>query len=55
MEPATGQSLGVVNLAADKDVAVAAVCAAAAQTAWARTPHIARAAVLRWAGAVRTA
>ncbi|WP_328307255.1 aldehyde dehydrogenase family protein [Streptomyces sp. NBC_00442] len=50
VEPATGESLGVVSLAADGDVGAAARCAAAAQSAWARTPHFVRAAVLRRAG-----
>ncbi|MFG2721772.1 benzaldehyde dehydrogenase [Streptomyces sp. NPDC048416] len=50
VEPATGQSLGVVALAAVADVTEAAGSAAAAQTAWARAPHFARAAVLRRAG-----
>ncbi|MEU9099868.1 benzaldehyde dehydrogenase [Streptomyces sp. NPDC048361] len=50
VEPATGDSLGFVTLAAEQDVTAAARCAAAAQTAWAGTPHFARAAVLRRAG-----
>ncbi|MEU2953420.1 benzaldehyde dehydrogenase [Streptomyces xanthochromogenes] len=50
VEPATGESLGAVTLADGEDVAAAAAAAVAAQTAWARTPHPARAAVLRRAG-----
>ncbi|MFJ8311486.1 MULTISPECIES: benzaldehyde dehydrogenase [unclassified Streptomyces] len=49
-EPATGESLGAVTLATAEDIEAAAEAAAAAQTGWARTPHFARAAVLRRAG-----
>ncbi|MFE9556660.1 aldehyde dehydrogenase family protein [Streptomyces sp. NPDC006692] len=49
-EPATGQSLGAVALATAEDIAAAAEAAVAAQTTWARTPHFARAQVLRRAG-----
>ncbi|MFF5955116.1 benzaldehyde dehydrogenase [Streptomyces luteogriseus] len=49
-EPATGQALGTFALAAPEDVEAAAGRAATAQRAWARTPHFARAAVLRKAG-----
>ncbi|MFE2538261.1 benzaldehyde dehydrogenase [Streptomyces sp. NPDC059371] len=49
-EPATGESLGTVTLAAAEDVASAARTARAAQTEWARAPHFVRAAVLRRAG-----
>lgn len=50
VEPATGESLGFVTLAGGEDVEVAAEAAAAVQGVWARTPHFARAAVLRRAG-----
>ncbi|MER0449561.1 aldehyde dehydrogenase family protein [Streptomyces sp. Edi4] len=50
VEPATGESLGALTLAAGEDVEAAARAAARAQTAWARTPHVVRAAVLRRAG-----
>ncbi|MFB7243659.1 benzaldehyde dehydrogenase [Streptomyces populi] len=49
-EPATGEGLGTLGLAAAEDVATAARTARAAQTEWARTPHLVRAAVLRRAG-----
>ncbi|MFG2146943.1 benzaldehyde dehydrogenase [Streptomyces sp. NPDC048696] len=49
-EPATGESLGAVTLAGADDVAAAVAEARAAQPGWARTPHFARAAVLRRAG-----
>ncbi|WP_405915372.1 aldehyde dehydrogenase family protein [Streptomyces sp. NBC_00728] len=49
-EPATGEGLGTVTLAAAEDIATAARTSRAAQTAWATTPHFARAAVLRRAG-----
>ncbi|MGQ4361569.1 aldehyde dehydrogenase family protein [Streptomyces sp. SAS_272] len=49
-EPATGEQLGTVVLAAGADVAPAAEAARAAQTEWARAPHFVRAAVLRRAG-----
>ncbi|MGW2685539.1 benzaldehyde dehydrogenase [Streptomyces sp. NPDC001414] len=49
-EPATGDALGTVTLAAPDDVSPAAEAARAAQHAWARTPHFARARVLRRAG-----
>ncbi|MFE3182688.1 benzaldehyde dehydrogenase [Streptomyces violascens] len=50
VEPATGESLGGVTLAAGEDVDAAAEAAVAAQAAWARAPHVERAAVLRRAG-----
>ncbi|OIJ66499.1 aldehyde dehydrogenase family protein [Streptomyces mangrovisoli] len=49
-EPATGEALGTVTLAGGEDVALAARAGRAAQHAWARAPHFARAAVLRKAG-----
>ncbi|MCT7356114.1 aldehyde dehydrogenase family protein [Streptomyces sp. 15-116A] len=49
-EPATGEQLGTVTLATPGDVGTAADAARAAQAEWARTPHFARAAVLRKAG-----
>ncbi|MBD0741819.1 benzaldehyde dehydrogenase [Streptomyces sp. CBMA152] len=49
-EPATGESLGAVTLATADDVAAAVAEGRAAQPAWARSPHFARAAVLRRAG-----
>lgn len=55
VEPATGEILGHVTLAAPEDIAAAAESAAAAQSAWARTPHFVRAAVLRRAGDLFTA
>ncbi|MFF1449807.1 benzaldehyde dehydrogenase [Streptomyces sp. NPDC058274] len=50
VEPATGDVLDHVGAASSEDVATAAERAAAAQTAWARTPYTERAAVLRRAG-----
>ncbi|GGI98085.1 aldehyde dehydrogenase family protein [Streptomyces brasiliensis] len=50
IEPATGEALGTVTLAAPEDVHSAARDARAAQRAWALAPHFARAAVLRRAG-----
>ncbi|HEX5203172.1 MAG TPA: benzaldehyde dehydrogenase [Actinoplanes sp.] len=47
IEPATGESLGQVNLATPDDVARAAKVAGDAQREWAALPHSARAAVLR--------
>ncbi|WP_133915627.1 benzaldehyde dehydrogenase [Streptomyces sp. NBC_00582] len=49
-EPATGEALGTVVLAAAADVAPAAEAARAAQREWARLPHFVRAGVLRKAG-----
>ncbi|MER5654142.1 benzaldehyde dehydrogenase [Streptomyces sp. NPDC002131] len=49
-EPATGERLGAVTLAAADDVAAAARAAHAARTEWAAAPHFVRAAVLRKAG-----
>ncbi|MGW0209832.1 aldehyde dehydrogenase family protein, partial [Streptomyces sp. NPDC003233] len=49
-EPATGDALGTVTLAAPEDVGAAARAARAAQGAWARAPHFQRAQVLRRAG-----
>ncbi len=54
-EPATGEALGTVALAAAEDVAPAAEAARAAQTEWARLPHFVRAGVLRRAGDLFTA
>ncbi|MFF4585134.1 aldehyde dehydrogenase family protein [Streptomyces sp. NPDC001388] len=54
-EPATGDALGTVTLAAAEDVAPAAEAARAAQTEWARLPHFVRAGVLRKAGDLFTA
>ncbi|WP_455359699.1 aldehyde dehydrogenase family protein [Streptomyces sp. SYSU K21746] len=50
VEPATGETLATVTLAGPADVGPAARAARAAQAAWARTPHVERAAVLRRAG-----
>ncbi|WP_438490389.1 aldehyde dehydrogenase family protein [Streptomyces sp. S186] len=50
LEPATGEALAELTLAAPADVADAAVAAAAAQRDWARRPYAERAAVLRRAG-----
>ncbi|GAA1502412.1 benzaldehyde dehydrogenase [Streptomyces albidochromogenes] len=55
VEPATGETLGRVTLATADDIGTAARTAGAVQTAWARTPHFARAAVLRRAGDLFTA
>ncbi|MFD9000169.1 aldehyde dehydrogenase family protein [Streptomyces sp. NPDC059582] len=49
-EPATGDTLGTVTLAAAEDVRTAAADAHAAQGEWARLPHFVRAGVLRRAG-----
>ncbi|MDV9173442.1 aldehyde dehydrogenase family protein [Streptomyces sp. W16] len=49
-EPATGDPLGTVTLAAAEDIRPAAQAAGAAQTEWARVPHFVRAGVLRRAG-----
>ncbi|HET6290603.1 MAG TPA: aldehyde dehydrogenase family protein, partial [Amycolatopsis sp.] len=46
-EPATGAVLGSVGIASAEDAAKAAETAAEAQRAWAATPHVRRAAVLR--------
>ncbi|MFE2287459.1 aldehyde dehydrogenase family protein [Streptomyces sp. NPDC059443] len=50
VEPATGQTLATIDLAAPADVTEAAVRAHAAQRDWARATHLERAAVLRRAG-----
>src|SRR5215469_13215955 len=50
VEPATGNQLGTVGVAAPGDVASASAAAAAAQQAWAATPYTQRAAILRKAG-----
>jgi benzaldehyde dehydrogenase (NAD) len=47
IEPATGNQLGTVGIAAPSDIAAAAV---AAQPAWAAAPYTQRAAILRKAG-----
>ena len=49
-EPATGAELGRTGIGSPADVAEATAAAAAAQTAWAATPHTEQAAVLRRAG-----
>ncbi|MFG2127053.1 benzaldehyde dehydrogenase [Streptomyces sp. NPDC048751] len=49
-EPATGDRLATVTLAAAQDVRPAVEAARAAQTEWARVPHFVRAGVLRKAG-----
>ncbi|MGW2741758.1 aldehyde dehydrogenase family protein [Streptomyces sp. NPDC001450] len=49
-EPATGDALAALALAAPQDVAPAARAARTAQREWARTPHFVRAQVLRRAG-----
>ncbi|MFJ3897973.1 aldehyde dehydrogenase family protein [Streptomyces sp. NPDC090083] len=49
-EPATGDTLGTVTLAAAEDVRTAVAAARGAQAAWARLPHFVRAGVLRKAG-----
>ncbi|MFJ8913491.1 aldehyde dehydrogenase family protein [Amycolatopsis sp. NPDC102389] len=46
-EPATGAVLGSIGMASATDAAKAAETAAEAQRAWAATPHVQRAAVLR--------
>ncbi|MFJ7269180.1 aldehyde dehydrogenase family protein [Streptomyces sp. NPDC099050] len=55
LEPATGQTLATIDLAAPADVAEVAVRAHAAQRVWARATHLERAAVLRRAGDLFTA
>lgn len=55
VEPATGQTLATIDLAAPADVAEVAVRAHAAQRDWARAAHLERAAVLRRAGDLFTA
>lgn len=50
VEPATGDTLGVVGQASPADVAAAAQAAAAAQKEWAATSYETRAAILRKAG-----
>jgi benzaldehyde dehydrogenase (NAD) len=50
VEPATGDTLGTVALAAPEDVTGAARAAAAVQRSWSATPHAVRAGVLRRAG-----
>ncbi|MFK8908767.1 aldehyde dehydrogenase family protein [Streptomyces sp. YS-3] len=54
-EPATGEGLGALTLATADDITAAVAAARAAQPGWARTPHFARAAVLRRAGDLFTA
>ncbi|MFJ6934474.1 aldehyde dehydrogenase family protein [Streptomyces sp. NPDC101132] len=54
VEPATGDTLATVELAAPADVSAAAGRAAAAQRAWGRAPYTERAAVLRRAGDLLT-
>ncbi|TQJ91760.1 benzaldehyde dehydrogenase [Streptomyces sp. SLBN-31] len=49
-EPATGDTLATVTLAAAEDVGTAAEAARVAQAEWARVPHFVRAGVLRKAG-----
>ncbi len=55
VEPATGQTLATIDLAAPADVAEVAVRAHAAQRDWARATHTERAAALRRAGDLFTA
>ncbi|HEY8978098.1 MAG TPA: benzaldehyde dehydrogenase [Streptomyces sp.] len=50
VEAATGERLATVTLAGPSDVATATEAAHAAHRAWAATPHLVRAAVLRKAG-----
>ncbi|GGU47152.1 aldehyde dehydrogenase [Streptomyces albospinus] len=50
VEPATGEVLGALTLAAGRDVEEATTAAAGAQRGWARRPYTERAAVLRRAG-----
>jgi benzaldehyde dehydrogenase (NAD) len=47
IEPATGQEIGRTGMASPADAAHAAQLAAAAQPAWAATPHTERSAILR--------
>jgi benzaldehyde dehydrogenase (NAD) len=47
IEPATGQEIGRTGIASPADAARAAQLAAAAQPAWAATPHTERSAILR--------
>src|SRR5690242_16824276 len=47
IEPATGQEIGRTGIATPADVTRAAQIAAAAQPAWAATPHTGRSAILR--------
>ncbi|MER6443006.1 MULTISPECIES: aldehyde dehydrogenase family protein [unclassified Streptomyces] len=54
-EPATGETLATVTLAAPEDVTTAAREAHAARSAWSGAPHLVRAAVLRRAGDLFTA
>ncbi|MFJ6894753.1 aldehyde dehydrogenase family protein [Streptomyces hokutonensis] len=49
-EPATGDQLATVTLAAAEDIRPAVQAAGTAQTEWARVPHFVRAGVLRRAG-----
>jgi len=51
-EPATGNELGRTGIAGPADIARAAGQAAAAQAAWAATPHTQRAAILRKAAEI---
>jgi benzaldehyde dehydrogenase (NAD) len=52
VEPATGNQLGTVGIAAPADVAIASAAGAAAQPAWAALPHTQRAAILRKAAEI---
>ncbi len=52
IEPATGNELGRTGIAGPADVAAAVARAAAAQPAWAATPHTQRAAILRKAAEI---
>ena len=52
IEPATGTELGWIGLASPADIQAAAAVAAAAQPAWAATPHTRRAAILRSAAEI---
>jgi benzaldehyde dehydrogenase (NAD) len=52
IEPATGRELGRIGIATPDDVTRAVKQAAAAQSAWAATPHTERSAILRRAAAI---
>jgi len=52
IEPATGAELGRTGIASPADIARATRLAAAAQPAWAATPHTERAAILRRAAGI---
>jgi benzaldehyde dehydrogenase (NAD) len=52
IEPATGNELGRAGIAGPADITAAAARAAAAQPAWAATPHTQRSAILRRAAEI---